>query len=186
MRFVYWTLIICIGLWGAAFFYLTELSQNKSDQKKTTGDPYLESSKIGHKAPAFELLGLDDHIYSLENLHGKSVVLNFWASWCDPCKQEAPHLVELYEKYKENTEIYAINLTKNDRLKDVSKFAETFNFKFPVLLDSTGRIAEKFKVIAIPTTYFINENGIIVDQIIGIANKKTLEEKFEMIATKGH
>jgi cytochrome c biogenesis protein CcmG/thiol:disulfide interchange protein DsbE len=184
MKFIYWTLIVCVVLWGAAFSYLNQLQQEETGQQESV-DRYKESSKIGYKAPAFELIGLNEQMYSLESLHGKPVVINFWASWCDPCKEEAPELVRLYDAYKDDLEIYAVNLTKNDRVEDVAEFVKTYKFKFPVLLDSKGEVAKKYKVIAIPTTFFVNRDGVIVDQIIGIADKKVLEKKFEMLASNG-
>jgi cytochrome c biogenesis protein CcmG/thiol:disulfide interchange protein DsbE len=182
MKFIYWTLIVCVVLWGAAFSYLTQLQQNSIDSKDTAIDRYKESSEIGYMAPSFELIGMDENNYSLASLNGKPVVINFWASWCEPCKEEAPELVRLYNEYKEKLEIYAVNLTKNDRVKDVQDFVETYHLNFPVLLDSEGEIAKKYNVLAIPTTFFIDSDGRIVDQIIGIADKKTLEKKFGMLA----
>lgn len=182
VKFIYWTLIVCVVLWGAAFSYLTQLQENETDQQEASVDRYKESSKIGYMAPSFELIGLDGKQYSLASLHGKPVVINFWASWCDPCKEEAPELVELYDQYKDSLEIYAVNLTKNDRVKDVHDFVETYHLNFPVLLDSKGEIAKKYNILAIPTTFFIDSDGKIVDQIIGIANNKTLKEKFRLLA----
>lgn len=100
-----------------------------------SGNHVEELPRIGFKAPGFELLALDGKEYGLEGVKGKPVVINFWASWCGPCRLEAPDLVELYEKYGENIEIYAVNQTFGDSEQAAKAFANEYGFKFPVLLD---------------------------------------------------
>lgn len=187
MKFIYWTVIVCVILWASAYAVYSHVQQNASHSQETLSDErFKELSKIGYKAPEFELIGLNGGKYSLAELKGKPVVLNFWASWCDPCKLEAPHLVELYEQHQEQLEIYAINLTENDRIEDIKQFVKTYHLNFPILLDSNGEAAKKYRVLAIPTSFFVNKEGIIVDQIIGIADEKTLGDKFERLATEGY
>ena len=112
---------------------------------------------------------------------GKPVVLNFWASWCGPCRIEAPALTDLYTKYEGQLEIYAINLTDTDSVESAQKFADEYNFSFPVLLDMDGQVGSAYQIQAVPTTYFVNEKGVIVDQVIGFASPEHLEEQFRLL-----
>jgi cytochrome c biogenesis protein CcmG, thiol:disulfide interchange protein DsbE len=140
-----------------------------------------ELPKVGSHAPAFELTALDTKSYSLKSTQGKPVILNFWASWCGPCKLEAPELVSVYEKYQGKVNIYAIDLTKNDSVQDVAAFAQKNKYPFPVLLDKEGEVANKYQVQAIPTSFFLNKDGVIVDQVLGLVDPKTLDEKFKKL-----
>lgn len=140
-----------------------------------------EIPRIGYKAPSFSLQGLDGETYSLNDLNGRPVVINFWASWCSPCKAEAPELVKLYQKYGEQIEIYAVNLTANDSVSNAKAFANNYKFTFPVLLDEDAVAAQKYNIAPIPTTFFVNNEGIIEDIVLGLVDPQTLESKFKQL-----
>lgn len=140
-----------------------------------------ELPKVGYKAPFISLQGLDGKTYSFESLNGKPVIINFWASWCAPCRIEAPELVELYAKYKDQLEIYAVNVTASDSIEGAQAFSQEYGFTFPVLLDEKADVARKYQIKPIPTTYFVNSEGIIVDKLIGLADPQTLENKFKQL-----
>jgi cytochrome c biogenesis protein CcmG/thiol:disulfide interchange protein DsbE len=141
-----------------------------------------ERPEIGFQAPDFSLERLDsDDMYSLESTD-KPIVINFWASWCGPCREEAPELVRLHEQYKDDVEVYAINLTNTDSLVGVERFVEEYGFEFPVLLDRKGEIGGKYQVLSIPTTFFVDANGTIVHKIVGFASKTDLEFNFGRLA----
>lgn len=138
--------------------------------------------KIGFQAPHFELESLQGESYSLQEMRGKNpVVLNFWASWCGPCKIEAPELVKLYAQYGKEIEIYAVNLTEGDSVQAAAVFAEHYGFAFPVLLDKQGEVGDLYQIKAVPTTYFINNEGFIQDVIIGLASPTVLQSKFQQL-----
>jgi cytochrome c biogenesis protein CcmG/thiol:disulfide interchange protein DsbE len=143
-----------------------------------------QKPEIGFQAPDFSLESLNfDQAFNLQDLD-KPVVINFWASWCQPCRLEAPDLVELYEEYSNDVEIYAINLTDSDNIRSAESFVEEFGFEFPVLLDKDGTVGSAYQVLAIPTTYFINADGIIENKIVGYAPKSDLESNFRNLARK--
>lgn len=140
-----------------------------------------EFPKVGFKAPHIYLQGLEGKTYSFETLEGKPVVINFWASWCGPCKLEAPELVRLYEKYKDEVEIYAVNLTSGDDVKSAKAFAEHYGFQFPVLLDVEGDVADRYQIQAIPSTFFVNGKGTIIYKATGLVSAQTLEIQFKQL-----
>jgi cytochrome c biogenesis protein CcmG/thiol:disulfide interchange protein DsbE len=142
-----------------------------------------ELPKIGFRAPSFTLTALDGKEYS-SDLNGKPVMINFWASWCGPCRAEAPDMVRMYEKYGDKVEIYAVNLTQSDNESDARAFAKEFGFKFPVLLDRDGVVGQKYQIVSIPTSYFVDRNGVIVDKVIGLVDSATMESKMKQLAAE--
>jgi cytochrome c biogenesis protein CcmG/thiol:disulfide interchange protein DsbE len=140
------------------------------------------SPKVGFKAPDFKLTGMDKKAYSLSGLAGeKAVVINFWASWCGPCRLETPDLVDLYEKYKDDVVFYGLNLTSTDKVEEVDAFIKEFNVSYPILLDMTGDVSNAYAIQAVPTTFFIDENGTVIDKIIGAASGKEIERRIQKI-----
>lgn len=189
MRRQAFVLILAVILAGIAVYQ--NRSVNMFDQKTDTqtgnspvSQPIEELPKVGFKAPSFTLKALDGKSYSLPSSTGKPVIINFWASWCGPCRLEAPELVKLYDKYKRKLEIYAVNMTTQDTAEDAKAFADAFGFTFPVLLDDDKKttVSKRYRVQAIPTTFFVDKNGFIVDKITGIADPQTLESKFKSLA----
>lgn len=157
---------------------------NKENRLATSAETLKkveEAPQIHFKTPSFTLKALDGKKYSTSDV-SKPLVINFWASWCGPCKIEAPGLVKLNERYGNKVQIYAVNITSGDSIDGARNFAETYGFTFPVLLDVDDIVSKKYHIQAIPTTYFINKEGIIVDQIVGFAGEKIFEEKFQRLA----
>lgn len=136
-----------------------------------------DSPIIGNSAPHFSLTGLDGKVYELRLQRPKPVILNFWASWCGPCHEEAALFVKLHKLYGDRAQILAINLTAEDSLKSASKFAQTYGFTFPVLLDTKGQVADLYRIRAIPSTLFIDGQGIIKDGVLGALSWDELRTK---------
>jgi thiol-disulfide isomerase/thioredoxin len=107
-------------------------------------------------------------------------VVNFWASWCGPCYQEAPDLKTVYDKYKDRLDLYAVNVTRNDNLTDVKDFVRQFKFDFPVLLDKEGATVEAYRFQTVPTSFFIDRNGVIVE-VANMMDKDELERKIKRL-----
>ncbi|WJH34515.1 TlpA family protein disulfide reductase [Paenibacillus sp. CC-CFT747] len=107
--------------------------------------------------------------------------MNFWASWCGPCEAEAPDLMRIYDKLKDKLDIYAVNVTKGDNLKEVKEFLDQYPYPFPVLLDKEGKAAELYQVQVIPTSFLVDRNGVIVDVIHYLPGKE-LEKKLKEFA----
>lgn len=171
--------LVVVAFWTMANYF----NSNKKSalQEPSRSEQTEQLPRIGFRAPDFKLQGLDEEVYTMPTPNRKPVVVNFWASWCGPCRLEAPELVKLYDKYKDEVEIYAVNLTSSDSIKGAQAFADEFEFSFPVLLDLDGSIGSRYQVQAVPTTFFVNDKGIIVDQVTGLAPREQLEQKFQKL-----
>lgn len=135
--------------------------------------------KEGERAPGFTLNDLQGNKVSLEDFRGKKVILNFWASWCGPCRDEMPDMQEFYEEKKDqNIEVVAVNLTHFERNRDeIEQFVSEFDLTFPIPLDEGGHQKEVYQVINIPTSYFLDEEGIIKHVYRGPMTKAYMEDK---------
>jgi thiol-disulfide isomerase/thioredoxin len=117
----------------------------------------------------FTINFMDKESIKLSGLKGKVVFLNFWATWCGPCRQEMPSMERLYQKFKDKGfEIAAVNGGENP--KDVGAFMKTNKLNFPAALDKSGEIHTRYGVRAIPTTVIIDRNGMIIARITGTLN----------------
>ncbi|WP_301109255.1 peroxiredoxin [Sporosarcina sp.] len=134
----------------------------------------------GDLAPDFELTTLDGKTVKLSDYRGKKVMLNFWASWCPPCRTEMPHMETYYKEYKDtdNMEILAVNMTKTEVNKEESakEFVGEYGLTFPILLDKDSKVMKMYRVMAYPTTYIINTEGVITDIVVSAIDDKFLKK----------
>jgi peroxiredoxin len=136
------------------------------------------SVKPGESTADFELKNLDGETVSLSDYRGNAVMLNFWASWCGPCRFEMPYLQEIYEDIKWKAAglvILAVNVGESAAV--VENFMEANGFEFTVLLDTTGEVATKYNVRGIPATFFLDERGIIQYSDVGAFSSKAQIEQ---------
>lgn len=133
----------------------------------------LPGLRIGEKAPDFELKTLDGKTVKLSDYRGKKVILNFWATWCPPCNAEMPDIQKYYNEADDNVEILAVNI---DPQYDVKKFVRDANVTFPVLLDSKDEVNTLYKILTIPTTYFIDGEGIIRSKHLSVMTTEIIRE----------
>ncbi|ETT86885.1 thiol-disulfide oxidoreductase ResA [Viridibacillus sp. FSL R5-0477] len=137
-----------------------------------------EMVKIGDVAPDFILEDLNGEKHKLSDYKGKGVVLNFWATYCDPCKEEMPDLEENYIKYKsKGVEILAINNAQTTF--EVKKF--TKNISFPILIDHSIVVFKSYNIDAIPTSIFIDSEGTVKKISVGGLTNKAIQEDIELI-----
>ncbi|MBO8155117.1 MAG: TlpA family protein disulfide reductase [Bacillaceae bacterium] len=165
--------LVLLGLFGLVVYnFLTE----QNDQNLTNGqqgdglyvipedmqDELPEGIKTGDAAPDFTLESLAGEEVSLSDFRGKKVFLNFWASWCPPCRAEMPEMQEFHEKYGDEVVIIAVNATGTERSLDVVKeYVEKNNYTFTILLDKDLKVNATYQALSLPTTYYINSEGII-------------------------
>ncbi|MBS4178321.1 redoxin domain-containing protein [Lederbergia citrea] len=145
-------------------------------------DAISEGLAEGDIPPDFELTTFDKEKVRLSDYKGKKVILNFWASWCGPCKAEMPHMEKFYqEKAKDlNVEIIAVNLTNSEhglnKLDKVQKFIHDYGLTFPIPLDETGEVGDTYRTITIPTSYIIDTKGLISKKIMGPMDEEMMEK----------
>lgn len=147
--------------------------------------PTETGAKAGLLAPPFKLNGLaNKETYKVGGAREKALLLNFWASWCDPCKMEAGSLNMLAKKYTDKLDVYGVNVTKYDTVKDAKQFVETFKLRFPIMMDEDGAVYDLYKGMAFPTNVLIDKNGVIQEIILGILSEEELEKKVRALVNK--
>jgi len=128
--------------------------------------------EVGDLAPDFQLQNLDGQTISLGNLRGKPVLINFWATWCGPCRGEMPYIQEIYEEWT-NKGLVVLTINMGESSSKAEEFRQSYNLSFTVLLDAKQDVAQKYNIQYIPTTFFLDKDGIIQDKVIGAFQNKT-------------
>lgn len=144
--------------------------------------PTEEGLAKGETAPDFELTTLDGEAVRLSDYKGKKVILNFWATWCPPCRAEMPDMQKYYDEQAEgeNVEILAVNLTTADKGMDkINAFVDEFSLTFPIPMDTEGDIGDLYQAASIPTSYMIDTDGRVQQKIVGPMNEEMMEEFIE-------
>jgi peroxiredoxin len=145
---------------------IVQAMDKKTDTPQTATETSAakEGLSIGAAAPDFQLKTLAGDTVKLSDLRGKKVMLNFWATWCPPCKAEMPEMEQFSKQIGDDTVILAVNI---DPQLDVQGFVNEYKITFPILLDAEDKVNEAYQVLSIPTTYFINSKGIIQNKYTG-------------------
>jgi peroxiredoxin len=138
----------------------------------------------GQPAPDFTLKDLEGESYTLSELKGKVVLLDFWATWCKPCIISIPHLNELNLRFQEE-EFFVLGISV-DRYKSKSslkRFVKKYEINYPILADKSGKVAARYRAFALPTSFLINGEGKIAKRILGSNPSllKGLEEEVEKL-----
>lgn len=124
------------------------------------------SPKEGSLAPDFILERLEGGDLRLSDLRGQAVVLNFWATWCVSCRKEIPQLVAAYDRYRDQgLEIVAVDLQESKAI--VRSYAQDFGMDFPIVIDKDGRVAKAYRLLGVPTTFFIDREGVVRSVFMG-------------------
>ena len=131
------------------------------------------------EAPEFTLLDIDGTRTSLSDFKGKVIILDFWATWCPPCKAEIPHFVELYDEYKKKgLEVIGVSLDSNPE-KSLPSFMEEYRINYTMLIANRNVTDSYGGIISIPTTFVIDRNGNIRKKYIGYRDKHVFENDIE-------
>ncbi|MCR8636396.1 redoxin domain-containing protein [Paenibacillus radicis (ex Xue et al. 2023)] len=135
-------------------------------------------TRVGERAPDFELEALGGGQIKLSDYRGKKVLINFWATWCPPCRVEMPHMQRFYSEYKDrDVVILSVNATQTEASKAVvNAYVNQWGLTFPIVLDSLGDVGKIYKVAAYPATYLVDEQGIIRKKVQGPMNEDSLKK----------
>lgn len=158
--------------------YVVEEETKNSIESEESGDSGDERTL----APDFTVYDEAGNSVHLSDFIGKPVVLNFWASWCGPCRMEMPEFNEKYGEIGEDIDFVMVNLTSGSETIDSAKeFVDEGGFEFPVFYDTSAEAAQTYGVYSIPTTYFIDKDGYVIANAIGAIDGGTLQRGIDMI-----
>ncbi len=148
-----------------------------SSQSITSDGPEATAAvNVGESAPSFTLVDLEGNQVSLSDFRGKTVFVNFWATWCPPCRAEMPEIEAVYQEYKDKgVVVIGVDILEPEDV--VRQYVQQGGYSWTFVLDTSGEMAGNYKVTAIPTSFFIDREGIIQAVNIGAMTKRAMEIK---------
>jgi len=157
-----------------------QLAVAETEAPQETG---TEPPKV--QAPDFTVFDADGNAVKLSEYFGKPIILNFWASWCGPCKMEMPDFNEKSQELDGKVQFLMINMTDGSRetVETATSFIEEQGYTFPVFFDTTSEAAYTYSAYSLPTTFFIDADGYAIAQATGAINADTLQRGIDMIYT---
>ena len=177
-----WILIL-LGV-AVLFVFATAVYEQLSDKflaEQGITEETVEKPKT--LAPDFIVYDAEGNEVALSDFQGKPVVLNFWASWCGPCKSEMPDFQEVYEEYGEEVQFLMVNLTdgRQETVETAGQFIADLGYSFPVYYDTERIAASEYGVHSVPRTYFIDAEGYLVDSVYKVITKEYLINGIEKL-----
>jgi thiol-disulfide isomerase/thioredoxin len=175
---------LLIGIGFGVLLIFTLRADGGSSQSESVSDSSMPVvTEMGSPAPDFELLSLDGEQVKLSDFKGKPVLINFWATWCGPCRLEMPLFQKYHDNYRDDLTILAINM--GESIDEASAFASEEGLNLPILLDRMGVVEELYRVRGLPSTYFIDEKAdikflhlgaVTEDQLLGYLDRLGVRE----------
>lgn len=170
--------IVLVIIVGGAWILFSRSLFISSDAVNSNNAVVLEPAAIaGHPAPDFELKNLDGETIRLADYQGKPVIINFWATWCGPCRAEMPEIQEISVENADDLIVIGVNNTATDNEDLIVEFVQEFGVTFPIVLDEDGKTVETYKVIGLPMTVFIDKDGVVNEVFTGPVNKAYIQSK---------
>ncbi len=173
--------ILSIALWQVATAKTDIADAIQATPQRSTEQPDSGEAVVGELAPDFTLVDImGDEQVSLSQFDGQPVMLNFWATWCPPCRKEMPLLQDAYEEHQGDG-LIILTIAVNDKAKNVLDFSDQHDLTFPLLIDIKDQVAVQYKIMGIPTSYFINPEGVIESVQVGDLTAPALDRHLEEI-----
>ena len=168
------TLLVLVIVIGGGMLLYRNLGENIDLGDAIPSQPISEDA-----APGFTVVDADGNEVSLKDFRGKGVVVNFWASWCGPCKSEMPHFQAAYEEYGEDVHFLMVNLSTafGDTRADAEKILEENGYTFPVYYDDMAECAYAYGISGVPVTVFIDADGMIASSKTGMISEADLQRR---------
>lgn len=158
-RRIIYSIILLVGLF---WIFIS------ADRAGTATNGQIPAPQAGFLAPDFELKSLTGETVKLADLRGQAVLVNLWATWCPPCREEMPALEKMYNEYSDQGFIVlGVNMTRQDDAQAVGPFVEKYRITFPILLDENGNMGNAYQMKSLPSSYFVNRDGVITEVVIG-------------------
>ena len=182
-------LLLLVLLLGGAGFLYSRLSQNAGPNFPTP-KPAPQEEQKGESpsalAPDFTVTDSDGKTVKLSDFRGKPVIVNFWASWCGPCRSEMPDFNAFYDKYGDQIHFLMVNATDGSRetVEKAKRFIEKEGYTFPVYFDESGMASATYGVSGLPSTFFIGAAGEPIARTSGIISRDLLQQGIDMILPK--
>src|SRR5947209_18081584 len=141
---------------------------------------------VGHPAPGFSLTALGSvtakSTLSLADFKGKAIVLNFWASWCAPCKEELPLLENTWKQMQaQGKDVIFIGIDYQESSSTAASFLQQNGVTYPAALDASGSVASKYSIVSLPDTFFINRNGTVMSKVLREITARVLSNNLKLI-----
>ncbi|MCP8969131.1 peroxiredoxin family protein [Ectobacillus ponti] len=178
-------LLLLAALIGqAAYSQLAKKEQPASSSPKIPASIANSGLEVGKEAPDFELQTYDGKTVKLSDYRGKKVILNFWATWCPPCQKEVPEMQAFYGQHQRDVVILAVNYTvseKSGAQEKVAAFVTEHKLTFPVLMDSLTNVSATYKIISLPTSYFIDTKGVMRQKFIGPMTQEFMKKSLDKL-----
>ncbi len=141
---------------------------SSADRSGASTGGLIPAPREGFLAPEFTLNDPQGASVSLSQLRGRPVLVNLWATWCEPCRAEMPLIEKMYELHQEQGfVVLAVNVTMQDDPFAIVPFIREYHLTFPILLDETGEVADLYELRSLPTSFFIRRDGVIAEVVVG-------------------
>lgn len=153
---------IAILFLGLAWIFVS------ADRSGTSTSGLIPAPQQGFLAPDFELQTTTGETIKLSDFRGQAVLVNLWATWCPPCRAEMPAIEKIHNEYKDDgLVVLAVNMTYQDTQSNIAPFVAEYGLTFPILLDPSGSVGTAYQLRSLPSSFFIDRDGIITEVVIG-------------------
>ena len=180
LRNIIATVFVGLAIVGIVWYFDSPSGVGSSQAFTPTGHASGPAPKIGQAAPDFTVQALDGKTYKLSDFRGKPVWINFWASWCPPCRAENPDIEEVYQANQANG-LVVLGVAIGEEDGNVRGYVDRTGLNYTIGLDRGQDIAATYRIVGIPTHYFIDKDGILREWRIGSMSKKTMEKNVATI-----